>query len=63
MVSSGLACYTLTGYIVPAIEAAGLDGLVVYVLLFLGGLLGLMVSLAPLMKPALIEARSEPIDG
>jgi hypothetical protein len=48
---------------VPIIEASGHDGLVVYVALFLGGLLGLLIALAPLAKPALAGTRSGPIAG
>ena len=62
-VISGLACYIVGSYAVPIIEASGHDGLVVYVALFLGGLLGLLIALAPLAKPALAGTRSGPIAG
>jgi hypothetical protein len=63
LVASGLACYGLGSYAVELVEAAGLDGIVVYILLFLGGLVGLFATLSPLTKPALVETPSTPIDG
>ncbi|MDA1315230.1 MAG: hypothetical protein O2968_18005 [Acidobacteria bacterium] len=63
LVISGLSCYILSSYAVPVIEASGHDGLVVYAVLFLGGLLGLLVALAPLAKPSLAGAGSGPTAG
>lgn len=51
-VISGLDCYILGSYAAPIVEALGHDGVVVYVALFLGGMLGLLLALAPLVGSA-----------
>ena len=62
-VTSGVACYAVSLFIAPRMEAAGLDGIWLDVALLVAGLIGLWVSLGPATKTMSVEARPVPVAG